>query len=173
VEASTLDELLRQVRPHLDRTLFRYRIPAQDAEDILQETLLLLVMKWDTIHTPVAWFRATFRNRCIVYWRRQRRSLVDLVDTTLLELVADSATSAAALHQLEVDLESVLERLPPRCRALLRLRYGLGFSAAEVGQKLGYSPTSVPKLTQRCLSRLTRQLAGLGIEVGAGRGRRS
>jgi RNA polymerase sigma factor (sigma-70 family) len=168
VEASALEALLRQVRPRLTQVLRRYHIPGQDAEDLLQEAFLLLIAKWDTIRTPEAWLFITLRNRCIIYWRRRRAQLFDLVDDAILELVAEEGGPSQERSHLRSDLEAVLARLSSRCRSILRLRYGLGCSPAEVGERLGYRPTSVPKVTRRCLSQLTRHLLGSGYAPRAG-----
>jgi RNA polymerase sigma-70 factor (ECF subfamily) len=164
VPASGLQEFLRQARPRLDWILYRYRIPPQDADDLVQETLLLLVAKWGSIRTPEAWLPATLRNRCILYWRRRRGDLFEQVDAAILEALAERGSPPTQRdEQLRIDLQRQLERLPERCRHLLTLRYGLGCTAAETADRLGYSPTSVPKLTRRCLARLTRLLVGGGF----------
>jgi RNA polymerase sigma factor (sigma-70 family) len=166
VEASTLDSLLRRARPRLARVLRRYRIPTEDAEDLLQETFLLLVAKWSTIHTPEAWLFATLHNRCVIYWRRRRTKLYDAVDDTILELLARPQMPAQHRVQLRADLEAILAQLPHRCRSILRLRYGLGCTPAEVSERLGYRLSSVPKVTRRCLSQLTQRLIGAGYAPG-------
>jgi RNA polymerase sigma-70 factor (ECF subfamily) len=171
VEAASLEEVVRRMRPRLDRVLYRYRIPAQDAEDLLQETFLLLVAKWDSIRLPEAWLFATLRNRCVIYWRKRRLEFYDLVDTAILELLAEAEEPGQEGAQLRVDLEQILGRLPGRCRSLLRLRYGLGCSAAEVGERLGYRPVSVPKVTRRCLSQLTHHLLRAGFTPRGARSR--
>lgn len=167
MEASSLEELLPRVRPRLARVLRRYRIPSEDAEDLLQETFLLLVAKWDTIRTPEPWLFATLRNRCIVYWRRRRIQLYDLMDDTILELLAKPQAPAQERAQLRADLEVILARLSARCRSLLRLRYGLGYTPDEAGERLGYRPASVPKVTRRCLAQLTGHLIGAGYTARA------
>ena len=90
VEEPSLEEVLERMQPRLKRILFRYRIPAQDAEDILQETFLIMVAKWGSIRNPDSWLLATLANRCVIYWRKYRSRLWDLVDTTILELLAES-----------------------------------------------------------------------------------
>lgn len=165
----SLEDLLERVQPRLKRILCRYRIPAQDAEDILQETFLILVSKWGSIRSPEAWLLATMANRCIIYWRRCRSRLWDLVDTTVLELLAENEAPAQDGADLRADLETLLANLPDRCRSLLRLRYGLGCSAAETAERTGYCKSSVRKVTRRCLSALTAQLLGSGFRAHAGR----
>jgi RNA polymerase sigma factor (sigma-70 family) len=163
-EEPSLEELLERVEPKLKRILFRYRIPAQDADDLLQETFLIMVSKAGTIRNPEAWILATLSNRCVIYWRKQRSRLWDVVDTAILELLADVEAPAQEKMELRHDLDSLLAQLPDRCRAVLRLRYGLGCSTAEAAERTGYCKSSIRKVTRRCLSALTQQLLGAGFQ---------
>ena len=158
-----LEKLLERCRPQLGRVLFHFRIPPEDAEDLLQETFLILISKWDSVRAPEAWLAATLRNRCIIYWRKRRSQVCESVDLALLDLLAQPEAPRQSAALLRHDLERVLGQLPKRCRALLRLRYGLGYKPAEVAAALGYQPSSVRKVTSRCLSRLTQQLTALGF----------
>jgi RNA polymerase sigma factor (sigma-70 family) len=160
----SLEEILERTEPKLRRVLGRYRIPAQDAEDLLQETFLIMVSKAGSIRNPDAWLVATLSNRCIIYWRKHRARLWDLVDTTILELLAEAEAPSQELADLRYDLESLLSELPDRCRSLLRLRYGFGCSTAETAERMGYCKSSIRKVTRRCLSALTEQLLGAGFQ---------
>src|SRR5436309_15991164 len=146
VAEPSLEELLDRMQPRLKRILARYRIPAQDAEDLLQETFLIMVAKWGTIRNPDAWLLATLANRCIIYWRKYRSRLWDLVDTAILELLAEAEAPAQEKSDLRFDLDSLLSALPERCRSILRLRYGLGCSTAEAAERTGYGKSSVRKV---------------------------
>ena len=161
----SLEEILDRMQPRLKRILSRYRIPAQDAEDLLQETFLILVSKWGTIRNPDAWLLATLANRCIIYWRKYRSRLWDLVDTAILELLAEAEAPAQEQSTLRFDLDALLSALPDRCRSVLRLRYGLGCSTAEAALRTGYCKSSIRKVTRRCLAALTQQLLGYGLQV--------
>lgn len=154
----TLDELLLRLRPRFRQVLARFRIPAQDAEDILQEALVAAVHKWEEIQDPEAWLMVTLRNRCLIYWRRQRDNVFSNVDQTLLELLVKPQEPPQERAELHWDLETLLEEVPERCRRLLRMRYGLGLSSAETANRIGLRADSARKATQRCLAALTRQL---------------
>ncbi|HYG60940.1 MAG TPA: sigma-70 family RNA polymerase sigma factor [Thermoanaerobaculia bacterium] len=158
---------MKRVEPRLKRILFRYKIPAQDAEDLLQETFLIMVSKSGSIRNPEAWLLATLSNRCVIYWRRHRSRLWDLVDTTILELLAESEAPTQELSDLRSDLDALLAQLPDRCRSVLRLRYGLGCSTAEAAERMGYCTSSIRKVTRRCLAALTEQLLGAGAQPGS------
>jgi RNA polymerase sigma factor (sigma-70 family) len=162
VEAS-LEEFLNKVRPRLRVLFARYRIPPQDTEDILQQALLALVYHRQIIRDPEAWLMGTLRNKCLLYWRDHRRKLYDAVDAAVLECMAEPMAPAQERSDLQRDLASVLETLPERCRSLLSLRYRQGYEPPELAEQLGYSKSSISKITTRCLAALTRQLVATGL----------
>lgn len=159
----SLEDILARMEPRLKRVLARYQIPAQDADDLLQETFLIMITKAETIRNLDAWLLATLANRCIIYWRRHRSRLWDLVDMTILELLSDEETPPQAHTELRCDLEALLSTLPDRCQSVLRLRYGFGCSTAEAAERMGYCKSSIRKVTRRCLAALTEQLLGAGF----------
>ena len=159
----SLDQLLRRLRPRLKQVLGRYRIPAHDAEDLVQEALVSTIQKWDEIQDPEAWLMVTLRNRCVVYWRKRRNALYNSVDTAILELLSEPVAAPQEKAELLWDLNNLLEELPPRCRKLLRLRYGLGFDSSEVAEQMGYHPSSVRKVARRCMAALTFQMVTRGF----------
>jgi RNA polymerase sigma-70 factor (ECF subfamily) len=163
----SLEEILVRMEPRLKRVLSRYRIPAQDAEDLLQETFLIMVSKSGSIRNPDAWLLATLANRCIIYWRKHRSRLWDLVDSVILELLAEVEAPPQERSDLRYDLDALLANLPDRCRSVLRLRYGFGCSTAEAAEKTGYCKSSIRKVTRRCLAALTEQLLGAGFQAGS------
>jgi RNA polymerase sigma factor (sigma-70 family) len=164
-EAFELEDVLKRVEPRLKRILSRYRIPAQDADDLLQETFLIMVSKAGTIRNPEAWLLATLNNRCVIYWRRYRSQLWDVVDTTILELLAEVTAPDQEQSDLRTDLSSLIAHLPDRCQSVLRLRYGLGCSTAETAERMGYCKSSIRKVTRRCLSALTERLLSAGFPM--------
>lgn len=158
-----IEELFATVQPRLRRIFARFRLPVEDAEDVLQQSFLDLFYKQQTIQNPEAWLVATVKNRCIVYWRRRRRQLWDAMDGALLELLAEPEASHQRQVALRKDLEKVLARLPIRCRNVLMLRYGLGYQSSEVAERLGYQASSIRKVTSRCIAALSRELLDSGF----------
>jgi DNA-directed RNA polymerase specialized sigma24 family protein len=155
----SLAEVLERVGPKLRRILFRYRIPARDADDILQETFLVLVSKQESVRNPEAWLQATLSNRCVLYWRRRRSRVWELVDRTILELLGDSGLPPDEDAAIRSDLESLISKLPDRCQALLRWRYGL-ITAPDGVEEPGAAD---PEKTRRCLAALAQRALGAGL----------
>lgn len=159
----SLNQLMPKVQPKLERILCYYQIPPQDAEDLIQDSVLTLLYKWEKIHSAEAWLLATLKRRCLMYWRSRRSRLTDAVDMAILELLAKPAAPAQDTTALSRDLERALECLPARCQNLLRLRYGLGYKPAEVADRMGYRASSIRKVASRCLAALNRQLVATGF----------
>jgi len=159
----SLENFLERVRPRVKALFVRYRIPAQDMEDILQQALLALLYHRDGIRDPEAWLMGTLRNKCLIYWREQRRRLYDAVDETVLDLIAQPLAPDQEGEDLRRDLTSAIDQLPLRCRNLLALRYRHGYDPSEMALFLGYRQGSISKLTNRCLAALTRRLVARGL----------
>lgn len=155
--------LLERVRPKLQRVLARYRIPQQDAEDLLQETLLSLVTSWGTVRDREGWLIGVLRFRCANYWRGRKRSLCEFVDETLLEALAGPQPARGCDLELARDVGKAVSHLPARCQDLFQLRYNLGCTPRETATRLGYCESSISNIFNRCLNALTRRLVAVGF----------
>ena len=157
------EALLRSCREEMVRILARYRVPQEDAEDLLQETFVALVFKWQSIRNPEAWLLSTLRNRCTLYWRTRRQDLFEAVDSALLDAFAVPQEPPQSQTELRHDLNLAISRLPDRYQDLLRLRYGLGCKSSEVAEKMGEGSQEIRKLTTASIVALTRELRRMGL----------
>lgn len=153
-----LPALLEQLHGEFSRILNRFQIPPQDAEDLVQDLLVLYLTKKNEIASPAAWLAGTLRMRCLLFWRKRRRRLMQSIDEGLLQELPVPGELRQNRDDVSRDLSSAIRQLPRRCRSLLRLRYGLDCDMPEIAEKLGYSATSVRKIASRCLSALSGQL---------------
>lgn len=161
-EVPSLAEALERMGPKLRRILFRYRIPARDADDLLQETFLVLVSKQESVRNPDAWLQATLSNRCVLYWRRRRGRVSELVDRTILDLLGDPGIPADEAAAIRADLDLLISRLPERCQPLLRRRYGLQ-NPLEESDWQDDGPEEDPERMRRCLAALAQRALGAGL----------
>lgn len=159
----SFEQFLKKVEPKLKRLLSTYHIPVDDAEDVLQQSLLALVYQWDRVRDPECWLLGTLKRHCLMYWRTRRRQIYLTMDSTLLELLSEPVAPSQERMDLLCDLENLLGRLPSRCRQLLQLRFQLGYEPLEVAQRLGYRASSIGKITNRCLAALSRELLAAGL----------
>ena len=158
IEESSFEELLRGLEPRFRGVFARFRIPEQDAEDLVQQALLAYVRKRHSVRDPESWLVGTLRNRCLRYWRARRRSLYTAVDSAILEGVVADGAPGQERADMRRDLAGAMGRLRPRCRSILGLRYGLGCEPGETARRLGYKESSIYKLMERCLAALSSQL---------------
>jgi RNA polymerase sigma factor (sigma-70 family) len=161
----SFEEFLRRMEPRLKRLLGTYHIPPEDAEDVLQQTLLALLYQWERVRDPECWLMGTLKRHCLMYWRNNRRRIYSAVDSTVLEWLSEPVAPSQEKSDMLCDLESLLDRLPSRCRSLLRLRFRLGFEPTEIARVLGYQPSSIGKITNRCLAALSRELFAAGLTL--------
>src|ERR1700726_5163958 len=71
-----LQDFLETARPKLLRLLLTLRVPVDDADDVLHDSLIPLLDSWEGIHRiadPEAWVLATLRHKILLYWRRRMR----------------------------------------------------------------------------------------------------
>ena len=155
-----IGELVDFDRPTLTRILLRFRIPAEDAEDLLQEIVVQYLRKRSTIREPSKWLAGALRNECRLYWRRRHRCVYDAVDQGILDALAVEDVPRQERAALVSRLVEHISTLQPRCQDVLSLRYRLGYSNDEIAGKTGYRPSSIDKIARRCLDALSRRIVG-------------
>jgi hypothetical protein len=88
-----LEQLLRQLRSRMRRTLARHRIPPRVAERMLCDLLAAMVLRWSEIEDPPRWMTVTLCQRCQVYRRRQQ-DLAALASASFLACPEDDGPEA-------------------------------------------------------------------------------
>lgn len=165
--APSLEEILERIRPGATGMLRRYRIPEDDFEDILQEALLIFILRQPEVEDPGRWLLGTLRNRCLMYWRERRRTAFLTVNSSLLEAAPDPRLPHQERDSLLRDLRKVLARLPTRYRRVLETRYLQGLSPAETARQLGYRESGIYKIIERGKTALVRELTREGYNEKA------
>jgi RNA polymerase sigma-70 factor (TIGR02960 family) len=185
-------ELTDPYRHELQLHCYRILGSVQDAEDILQETLLAAWRGLDGFEERASvrnWLYKIATNRCLNALRdsgRRPKTAAGSVflspppeptrrgeplwlqpyPDTLLDDVPDAAPGPEARYEsreaLALAFVAGLQRLPPRQRAVLVLRDVLGYPAAEAAQMLETSQVSVNSALQRARATLGGQLPSPG-----------
>jgi RNA polymerase sigma-70 factor (TIGR02960 family) len=177
-------ELTEPHRHELQVQCYRILGSVQDAEDMVQETM---VAAWRALEafegraSMRSWLYRIATNRCLNTLRARRRrpqevpSMVEPPEPTrrldplwvepypdvLLDLPDRSPGPAAryeARESIELAFIVALQQLPPRQRAALVLRDVLGFRTAEVADMLDTSEASVKGALQRARAALEARL---------------
>jgi RNA polymerase sigma-70 factor (ECF subfamily) len=180
-EEGAFEELTAPYRRELQLHCYRILGSFQDAEDLLQETLLAAwrgLERFEGRSSLRAWLYTIATNRCLNWLRDGRRrpqpvaagagaataenfseiSWLEPYPDRLLESVVDLEPGPEARYEAKETVAlafvSGLQHLPARQRAVLVLRDVLGFHADEVADMLGSSPASVNSALQRARSSL-------------------
>jgi len=179
-------ELTEPHRRELQVHCYRILGSTQDAEDLVQETLLAAWRNLEGFEGRASmrsWLYRIATNRCLNALRDSKRrpqevpSVVEPPEPTrraepvwlepypdvLLEGLADAAPGPDARYETKESIELAfivaLQALPPRQRAVLVLRDVLGFRTAEVAEMLvDSSEASVKGALQRARAALRERL---------------
>ena len=127
----------------------------QAAEDLVQETYVVLVRRWQKSGTvdPEAYVRRILYSRFVD--GRRRRRLSELPWATPPDAPGGDEAGTATDR---LTLQGALARLTPRQRAVLVLRFYDDLTETQAADTLGVSPSTVKSQTRVALQRL-RELA--------------
>jgi RNA polymerase sigma-70 factor (TIGR02960 family) len=184
-------ELTDPYRRELQLHCYRILGSLQDAEDLLQETLLAAwrgLERFEGRASLRAWLYRIATNRCLNMLRdrgRRPREVPPMAEPpeptrrsdpiwlepypdALLDGVADTSPGPEARYEMReavgLAFVAALQHLPPRQRAVLVLRDVLGFHGAEVADMLGSSEASIKGALQRARATLDTRLPAGGLE---------
>jgi RNA polymerase sigma-70 factor (TIGR02960 family) len=183
-------ELTDPYRRELQLHIYRIVGSAQDAEDLLQETLLAAwrgLAQFEGRASVRAWLYQIATNRSLDALRARRRRPEDQLMTQmpeptrwneplwlqpypdhLLEGIPDEAPGPEARYETKEAIALAyiagLQHLPPQQRAVLVLRDVLGYRAAEFAEMLETSEASVNSLLRRARAAFESRLPATGRE---------
>jgi len=184
-------ELSDPYRHELQLHCYRIVGSVQDAEDLLQETLLAAWRGLDQFEGRAsvrAWLYRIATNRCLDMLRANRRRPEDLqrmieppkptrraepiwlepYPDILLEGIADQSPGPHARYEtketIALAFTAGLQHLPPQQRAVLVLRDVLGYHADETAEILDTTAASVNSLLRRARTAFESRLPAAGPE---------
>lgn len=152
----TDDEYRRIVETYGDivyRVALSYSKSAQDAEDVLQNTFMKLLLKNPVLKSEEHlrnWLIRVAVNECkdlaFSFWRKK----VDLLEEEKQEITFDSAA--------EIDLYDALTQLPRKYRIIIHLFYYEGYTTKEIAGILHIRETAVRTRLVRARKQLKQML---------------
>jgi RNA polymerase sigma-70 factor (ECF subfamily) len=155
-----LGQLTRYLRGYYKTKLIQMGRGADQAEDLVQEALMAVHVQrhtYDPEQPFTPWVYAIARYKLIDHLRRTRASATNVSVDDVEEIVAhdDSVASESSL-----DLEHLLERLPPKIRNSIRYVKLDGLSVAEAAARGGMSESAVKVNVHRGMKALATFIAG-------------
>jgi RNA polymerase sigma-70 factor (sigma-E family) len=133
------------------------------AEDLVQEALVKVALRWDRLRggNPTAYARTVIVRDNISWWRRRR----DVPVASVAEATTVSSDPDAALV-----VRRALGRLTPKQRAVVVLRHFDDLSVEETAAVLGVAVGTVKSQNAQALARLRDGAPELLDLIGGGRG---
>lgn len=134
------------------------------AEDLVQTALARTHLAWDRLYAAgnaEAYTRKAMYHQQVSWWRRRHWRGEVITNAPPETLAADQMDSAA----LRLTLRGALQRLAPRQRAVLVLRFYDDLSERDTAEALGCSIGTVKSQTAKALAKL-RQAAPELAELG-------
>ncbi len=120
------------------------------AEDLVQGALAKLYRRWGKVDEPEGYVRRIIYNDQVSRWRRLSVMREDPVD----DVPEGALPDRAAVVDDRLDVWQLLQRLPPRQRAVLVLRYYEDLSEREIAAVLGCSLGTVRSQASRAIAKL-------------------
>jgi len=155
------------LRTTADCTLSLFRPNLSDAEDVLQETCVVLWEKFDDF-TPgtnfLAWACRIAHFKVLKFLERQYRGPLRFSDATLDAIAADAVQMTQQLDARHQALAECMKKLAKKDQDMLRRRYQKGAAPADVASQLGRSVSAIYKSLSRihdalfdCIQRKTAE----------------
>lgn len=157
-----LERLVTESGRQLLRHAYQLTHDLQQAQDLLQDALLLAYESWRRrpdlrVEDGAAYLRRTISRRYFRLSSQEPAGGVDALDSAL----HDRGDPAAEFAQGSVDRDAIwqaLEQLTPRRRTVLVLRYYQQMSHAEIARHLDCSEATARSLLARGLEAMRRQI---------------
>lgn len=147
---------------------------ATEAEDVAQETFVRAYTQLKTYkdsHRFSTWLLSIASHLSIDQLRRRRFLALPLENVPFLEWIADAGPSpeqSALRGEVADEMQSVLDALPPKYRAVLVLRYWYDFSYEEIADALTMTPALVKARLHRARELVARTMKAQGLNVNLG-----
>ena len=129
------------------------------AEDAVQSAWSIAWRKLGTLRDPARlrpWLVSVAINQAKDMLRKRHRTPETGIDASAIR-VSGGLDPATGIESL--DLLAALDHLEPEDRALIAMRYVVGFDATELAAAIGLSPSGTRTRLERALDRLRQELA--------------
>lgn len=153
-----LTQLLETLRPQLLSQATHIVGDQDDAEDVVQESLLRLLVhrqEWEHYSSLEALCRTVVHHQAIDFLRRTRpRAEIKEADRLLAPSTEDEIEHA----EVQALLTSAIDSLPTKQRLIFRLKEVEGYEVEEIARIAGLSPEAIYNNLSRARSALRSRL---------------
>jgi RNA polymerase sigma-70 factor (sigma-E family) len=163
-EVVTWTDIYKAERDGLVRLAYLMTGSQAVAEDLVQDTFIRVMARLDPEASPGAYLRRSVINACYSWHRRAWREVRSGDEERLGATAAGAAGGGYGgppgepEQSGDVEMWDALNRLPPRRRSVLVMRYYLDMSEADVAATLGCRVGTVKSTTHRALADLRKMI---------------
>jgi len=156
--------LVERYKDAVQNLAYRMLGNATEAEDITQETFVRAYTQlatYKSVHKFSTWLLSIASHLAIDQLRRRRFLALPLEDVPFLEWIVDMGISpeqSALQGEQQDEIQSYLQRLPGKYRAVIILRYWYDFSYDEIATALKLTPPLVKARLHRARELLARYM---------------
>ena len=156
--------LVERYKDAVQNLAYRMLSNAAEAEDVTQETFVRAYTQLATYkpaHKFSTWLLSIASHLAIDQLRRRRFLALPLEDVPFLDWIADVGTSpeqSALEGEQQDEVQTYLQRLPGKYRAVIVLRYWYDFSYEEIARTLNLTPALVKARLHRARELLARYM---------------
>ena len=116
------------------------------ADDVLQETFLVITEKASsfTLGTNfTAWACEIAKRKILELRRRDSRAAEVTLSDKAIEVLCEVSPEPVGVEEERAALANCIEKLAPRTRQIVKMRYGSGKRPSEIAQRLSWKPPAV------------------------------
>ncbi|GER88378.1 hypothetical protein KDW_25400 [Dictyobacter vulcani] len=156
--------LVERYKDAVQNLAYRMLGNSTEAEDVTQETFVRAFTQLATYkpaHKFSTWLLSIASHLAIDQLRRRRFLALPLEDVPFLEWIVDVGVSpeqSALQGEQQDDIQTYLQRLPGKYRAVIVLRYWYDFSYEEIANALKLTPALVKARLHRARELLARYM---------------
>jgi RNA polymerase sigma-70 factor (ECF subfamily) len=168
-----LNDLVRELVPHIERQLLRYPVADEDRRDLLQTTLMQVVRRLGSFRGDSSFSTWLFRvtaNEALMLMRSQRRQRarvvggLDLEDLASLPAMNDANAEErsdvlVSKHERDAQVRGAVANLPEDYRDVVLAHYNEDLGLQEIADRLDLTESAVRSRLHRARTRLRQVLA--------------
>jgi RNA polymerase sigma-70 factor (ECF subfamily) len=163
-DQDVFEVLVERYKDAVQNLAYRMLGNTTEAEDVTQEAFVRAYTQLATYkpaHKFSTWLLSIASHLAIDQLRRRRFLALPLEDVPLLEWIVDGGVGpeqAALRGERQDEIQSYLQRLPGKYRAVIVLRYWYDFSYEEIASTLNLTPALVKARLHRARELLARYM---------------
>jgi RNA polymerase sigma-70 factor (ECF subfamily) len=180
-DGTALNDLVRELVPHIERQLLRYPVADEDRRDLLQTTLMQVVRRLDSFRGDSSFSTWLFRvtaNEALMLMRSQRRQRarvvggLDLEDLATLPAMNDGDSQErsdvlVASRERDARVRDAVAQLPEDYRDVVLAHYNEDLGLQEIANRLDLTESAVRSRLHRARARLRDVLAPTTVGLEA------